>query len=325
MRSAVHDTFGNPAEVLKLRESPAPEPGPGEIRIRMGLSAIHNHDLLTVAGLYGYKPTLPAIAGSEAMGTVDALGAGVQGLVTGQRVAASGLRGAWADYFIASASSVVPLPDSIDDETAAQMIAMPLSALVLLEFLGVTEGQWVIQNAATGAVAKVLAMIAKSRGINVVNVVRRDEGIEELKALGIGNSVSSASTGWQDAVRAVTGGAPIVAAVDGVGGASAGQLMSLVGDGGTLVSFGAMSGKPLEISGADLVFKQSVVKGFWLAKIMTTATREDIGRWMSELVRLIASGEVRLQTGGVFPLDRIAEAAAASAEPGRTGKILLRP
>jgi len=325
MRSAVHDTFGNPAEVLKLRESPVPEPGPGEIRIRMGMSAIHNHDLLTVAGLYGYKPALPAIGGSEAMGTVDALGAGVQGLVPGQRVAASGLRGAWADYFIASAGSVVPLPDSIDDETAAQMIAMPLSALVLLEFLGVSEGQWVIQNAATGAVAKVLAMIAKSRGINVVNVVRRDVAIDELKALGIGNGVSSANAAWEDQVRAITAGAPIAVAVDGVGGASAGQLMSLVGDGGTLVSFGAMSGKPLEISGSDLVFKQSVVKGFWLAKIMKTATREDIGRWIGELVRLIASGQVKLQTGGVFPLDRIAEAAAASAEPGRTGKILLRP
>lgn len=325
MRSAIHDTFGNPADVLKLRESPVPQPGPGEVRIRMGLSAIHNHDLLTVAGLYGYKPELPAIGGSEAMGTVDALGPGVEGLKPGQRVAASGLRSAWAEYFIASAASVLPLPDSIDDETASQMIAMPLSALVLLEFLGVEEGQWVIQNAATGAVAKVLAMIGQNRGINVVNVVRRDAGIDELEALGIRNTVSSASAGWQDAVRAMTAGAPIAAAVDGVGGAPAGALMSLVGDGGTLVSFGAMSGKPLEISGGDLVFKQAVVKGFWLAKIMRTAKREDIGRWMSELVRLVASGEVRLQTGGVYPLDRIAEAAVASAEPGRAGKILLRP
>jgi NADPH2:quinone reductase len=325
MRSAVHDKFGNPAEVLKVSESPTPQPGPGEVRIRMGLSAIHNHDLLTVAGLYGYKPDLPAIGGSEATGIVDALGPGVEGLKTGQRVAASGLRGAWAEFFITSAASVVPLPDSISDETAAQMIAMPLSALVLLEFLGVEQGQWVIQNAATGAVAKVLAMIAQSRGINVVNVVRRDAGIEELKALGIGNAVSSASAGWEDAVRAITAGAPIAAAVDGVGGASAGALMSLVGEGGTLVSFGAMSGKPLEISGSDLVFKQAVVKGFWLAKIMQTAKREDIGRWMGELVRLIASGKVALQSGGIFPLERIAEAASASAQAGRAGKILLRP
>lgn len=325
MRSATHDSLGKPETVMKLTESPVPEPGPGEVRVRMGLAAIHNHDLLTVSGQYGHKPALPAIGGSEAMGTIDALGAGVQGLKIGQRIAASGLRGAWAEYFVTPAASVVPLPDAIDDETAAQMIAMPLSALVLLETLGVGQGQWVIQNAATGAVAKVLAMIGAYRGINVINVVRRDEGIEELRALGIGNAVSSTTAGWQDAVRAMTSGAPIVAAVDGVGGPSAGELMSLVGEGGILVSFGAMSGKPLEISGADLIFKQATVRGFWLSKIMRDAKPDDIGRWMSELVRLVATKTITLQTGAVYPLDRIAEAAAASAEPGRVGKILLRP
>jgi NADPH2:quinone reductase len=325
MLSVVHDSFGNPADVLNVRETAMPEPGPGEVRVRMGMATIHNHDLLTVAGHYGYKPELPAMAGSEAMGTVDAVGPGVDGLKAGQRVAASGLRGAWAEFFIAPAASVVPLPDSIKDETAAQMIAMPLSALVLLEFLAVGEGQWVIQNAATGAVAKVLAMIARSRGIHVVNVVRRDAGIDELTSLGIENVVSSAMSGWEGQVRAITSAAPIAAAIDGVGGASAGALMSLLGDSGTLVSFGAMSGKPLEISGGDLVFKQAVVKGFWLAKIMRTARREDIGRWMGELVELIATGKVSLQTGGIFPLQQIAEAATASAEPGRSGKILLRP
>ncbi|MBX9458812.1 MAG: zinc-binding dehydrogenase [Rhizobium sp.] len=325
MRSAIHATFGKPDHVLELAESPVPEPGPGEIRVRMGLAAIHNHDLITVAGLYGHKPALPAIGGSEAMGIVEKLGDGVEGLALGQRVAASGLSGAWAESFVASAASVVPLPDGIDDETAAQMIAMPLSALVLLDYVGIGEDQWLIQNAATGAVAKVLAMIAASRGINVVNVVRRNEGVEELKALGIGNTVSSATPGWQDAVRAMTSGAPIAAAVDGVGGPSAGELMSLLGEGATLVSFGAMSGKSLEISGGDLIFKQAVVKGFWLSKIMRTAKPQDISRWMSELVRLVASGAVKLQTGGIYPLDRIAEAAAASAAPGRSGKILLRP
>lgn len=101
--------------------------------------------------------------------------------------------------------------------------------------------------------------------------------------------------------------------------------MSLLGENGTLVSFGAMSGEPLRIAGGDLVFKQAVVKGFWLARIMQTARREDIGRWMSELVGLVATGAVKLQTGGIFPLDRIAEAAAAGTEAGRSGKILLRP
>lgn len=324
MRSAIHKSFGTPSEVLTLAESPVPQPGPGEVRIRMTLAAIHNHDLLTVAGTYGYKPDLPAIGGSEATGTVDALGDGVQGLKPGQRVAVSGVRGAWAEYFCAPAASAVPLPDAISDETAAQLLAMPLSALVLLEFLAAKPGQWVIQNAATGAVAKVLSMIAKTRGIHVVNLVRREESISELHDLGIGNVVSTDAAGWQDEVGKIVGTSSISFAIDGVGGKAAGELMALAGEGATLVSFGGMSGQPLEISAGDLIFKQAVVKGFWLAKIIKTTPREEIGRWIGELVRLVAEGRVTLQVGGIFDLADIAKAAEAGAASGRAGKILVR-
>ncbi|RDT29208.1 alcohol dehydrogenase, partial [Enterobacter roggenkampii] len=66
MRAALYSSFGDPADVLAVGETTLPEPGPGEVRIRTVLASIHNHDLLTVRGLYGYKPTLPAIGGSEA-------------------------------------------------------------------------------------------------------------------------------------------------------------------------------------------------------------------------------------------------------------------
>ena len=91
MRSAIHERFGDPAEVLAPGESPLPEPGKGEVRVRMRLAPIHNHDLFTIRGQYGWKPTLPAIGGSEGCGVVDAVGEGVEGFAKGQRVnAASG-------------------------------------------------------------------------------------------------------------------------------------------------------------------------------------------------------------------------------------------
>ena len=87
MRSAIHHTFGEPAEVLVPGDSPLPQPGPGQVRIKTILAPIHNHDLWTVRGQYGYKPDLPAIGGSEAVGLVDALGPEVTGVTIGQRVA----------------------------------------------------------------------------------------------------------------------------------------------------------------------------------------------------------------------------------------------
>lgn len=325
MRSAVHTAFGEPAEVLALTDSPVPQPGPGQVRIKTILSPIHNHDLWTVRGQYGYKPELPAIGGSEAVGTVEALGEGVEGVTLGQRVAVAGVHETWAEYFIASAKGLVPLPEEIADEAAAQLIAMPFSALTLLEFLEVKEGDWVLQNTANGAVGKTLAMLAKARGINVINLVRRDAGIEELTALGIGNVVSTASEGWQKQVRALAGDAPIRAAVDSIGGTASGDLLSLLGDDGLLVSFGTMTGEPMQISSGELIFKQAVVKGFWGAKVSAAMDPVERARLFGELLRLVLSGELMLPVQAVYGLDQVGDAVRASLAPGKVGKVLLRP
>ena len=207
MRCVVYNAFGIPAEVLHVEERPVPEAGPGEVRVRMVLSPIHNHDLWTIRGEYGVKPPLPAIGGTEALGVVDKLGEGVAKPAVGQRVTASSVAGAWAEYFVVNAAAVAPVPDAVGDEAACQLVAMPLSAMMALEELGVQPGQWMIQNAATGAVGKTLAMIAKARGIHVVNVVRRNEGVEELAGLGIDKALSTAEPGWEKRARALAGGA----------------------------------------------------------------------------------------------------------------------
>lgn len=323
MRSAIYSRYGNPADVLAVEERPLPEPGAGQVRIRMGMAAIHNHDLLTVGGQYGIKPALPAVAGTEAMGTIDAVGEGVLHLKAGQRVAASG-QGCWADYYLASAAGAVPLPASISDEAAAQLISMPLSALTLLDFIGAGKGDWVIQNAANGAVGKAFAMFARKRGIRVVNLVRRDAAVSELADLGIEDVVSTAQDGWKETVQAITGGAPIKAGVDGVGGSASGDLLSTLGENGLLVSFGLMSGQPMQLSASDMVFKQAVVKGFWLAKIAPTLPREKLTNLIGEIVQAVASGDVQLSVSEVFGLSDIAKAAAAAGEAGRNGKVLVR-
>lgn len=325
MRSAAHTVFGDPAEVLSLTDSPVPQPGPDQVRIRTILAPIHNHDLWTVRGNYGYKPELPAIGGSEAVGFIDALGDRVTGFQLGQRVAVASVHGSWAEYFLAPVAALVPVPDAIPDEAAAQLIAMPFSAVMLLEFLEVKSGDWVAQNTANGAVGKMLAMLAASRGVNVVNLVRRDAGVDELAALGIGNAVSTASDGWQDRVRAITGDAPIRAGVDSIGGAASGALLALLGEGGLLVSFGSMTGEPMQLSSGDLIFKQAVVKGFWASKIRSVIPAETRQRLFSELLQLVASGALKLPVEAVFGLDQISDAVRASQTPGRGGKVLLRP
>lgn len=324
MRSVVFGRFGEPSEVLGTAERPLPQPGPGEIRVRLVLSPIHNHDLWTIRGTYGVKPALPATGGTEALGIVDALGEGVSGPAVGRRVVITGIAGVWSDYFLAPAARAIPIPDSIDDETACQLIAMPVSALILLHDLEVKAGDWIAQNAANGAVGRLVARLAAKRGARVLSVVRHDAGLAELAAAGIGDAVSSEGEGWQERVQAITGGAPILRAVDSVGGAAANQLAELLAPGGRLVSFGAMSDRPLEISSGLLIFRRITVSGFWAA-VRTGELGPKLGEMIGELIGMAASGELRLPVDGVFPLDKAAEAAAASDRPGRGGKVVLKP
>ncbi|MTH78131.1 zinc-binding dehydrogenase [Paracoccus aestuariivivens] len=325
MRSAIHSAFGEPDQVLTPGESPLPEPAEGQVRIKTILSPIHNHDLVTVQGLYGYKPDLPAIGGTEAVGTIDAIGPGVEGVTLGQRIAVAAVHGTWAEYFLAPAASLVPLPDAIADEQAAQLIAMPFSALTLLEFLGLQEGDWIVQNAANGAVGKAVAMLGAARGINVVSIVRREATITEMAELGITNVVSTDTTGWQDRVRALTGGARVKAGVDSIGGKASGDLLSLLGDDSTLVSFGSLTGEPMILDAGQLIYKQAVVKGYWAAKVAAALGREGMGRLVAELMGLVIEGKVRLPVEGIFGFDQIQHAVTASLTPGKAGKVLLRP
>ncbi|OLP53068.1 alcohol dehydrogenase [Rhizobium rhizosphaerae] len=325
MRSAVHDRFGDPQDVLGLHESPQPVPGTGEVLVRMHLSPIHNHDLWTVRGSYGIKPPLPAIGGSEAVGVVEAVGPEADASLIGRRVAAAGLRGSWAEYFVAPARALVPLPDAISDEAGAQLIAMPFSALSLLEFLEVQPGDWIVQNTANGAVGKVLAMVAAARGIHTVNLVRRDEGVAELESLGIANAVSTAGESWKDKVRALTGEAGARAGVDSIGGKASGDIAELLGDNGLFVSFGSMTGEPMQISSGPVIFKQLTIKGFWGSKVSAAMAPEDRARLMGELIRLVVAGQIILPVDSVFPLEAIGDAVRASLAPGKGGKVLLRP
>jgi NADPH:quinone reductase-like Zn-dependent oxidoreductase len=323
MRALIHSTFGDPTEVLEVAERPLPEPGEGEVRVRTVLATIHNHDLWTIRGTYGFKPDLPAASGTEAVGIVDAVGEGVDTLKVGQRVS-GGTFGVWAEYFLAKAAGLIPVPDAISDETAAQLVSMPFSALALLDSLDLEPGDWMVQNTANGAVGKLVAQFAPARGINVLGLVRRDAGIDELSALGIHHIVSTESADWRARAAEVLDGAEPRAAVDSIGGKAAGELLSLLGEGGTLVSFGAMESGLLQISSGDLIFKQATVRGFWASTVSRTMDAATRDRLFRELLERVGSGDVPLPVEAVYPFEQARDAAAASAVPGRAGKILLR-
>ncbi len=325
MQSIIHRNFGEPVDVLESAEMPKPEPKAGEVRIKMILSPIHNHDVWTVRGNYGYKPTLPAIGGSEGVGVINALGEGVEQVSLGQRVAVAAVHGSWAEYFIAPAHGVVPLVDTIDDETAAQLIGMPISALMLLDFIDLQKDHWLIQNTANGAVGKTVAMIAQARGQKVIHLVRRSEAIAEMNALGIENVVATDQADWKQQVKAIHADQPLMAGVDSIGGKASGEMLALLSENSVLVSFGSMTGELIQISSGDLIFKQAVVKGFWASVVNKQLSKERKKALIVELLTLAAQKKLVLPVEGIFSFDQIKQAAAKATQGARQGKVLLKP
>ena len=325
MRAIIHRSFGEPADVLLVEEVPTPEPSPGEVLVRTVLATVHNHDLWTVRGTYGFKPELPARTGTEALGIVEALGEGVTGLAPGQRVVTGGTFGVWAEAFTAPAAALVPVPDGIPDEAAAQLISMPFSALSLVDSLGLGEGGLMVQNAANGAVGRLVAQFAAARGIGVIGLVRRAEGIAELAAQGIARVVATDHDRWREEVAALAGGTPISVGIDSVGGRASGEVLSLLAEGGTLVAFGAVGSPRMDLASGDVIFKQATVKGFWGNRVAAAMPADRRAALIGEVFRRVDSGEATLPVYRTFAFGAVRDAARANFDPGHIGKVLLRP
>src|SRR5436305_1511607 len=212
MKAIVFDRFGDPAEVLQVRDVPVPEPGRGQVRVRMTASPVNPSDLLVVRGQYGRLPRLPATPGFEGVGVVEAVGGGLLGrlrrLKPGKRVAVlNGTGGNWQEQVVVPVRQVVPVPADLPDEQVATFFVNPASALVMVRHvLRVPPGAWLLQTAAGSALGRMVIRLGRHYGFRTLNVVRRKEQAEELLRAGGDAAVSTNDESLEERVQAITGG-----------------------------------------------------------------------------------------------------------------------
>jgi NADPH:quinone reductase len=324
MRALRFESFGDPITTLQLQEIPAPDPGPGEVRLRMRMRPINPSDLLQVQGVYGRKAEVPATAGLEGLGVIEALGEGVVDFKVGQRVVPLGAQGTWADQLITPAGNLVAIPDGLSDEAAAQLIVNPLTAWIMaVEELQLGPGQWLLQTAAGSIVGRCLIQLAKLRGFKTLNLVRRPEQIMELLAMGGDAVVCTADESWPaQAARLLPKGAH--AAVDAVGGKIGGELIPLLRPGSTLLVYGALSMEPLQLPGGQLIFRVATVKGFWLTDWKMRTPKPERDRVLKDLIQAMLQDQITPPVEAIYPLEHFREAIAHANRPGRGGKVLLK-
>jgi len=326
MKRAQYQTRGPvPQDVIEAVDFELPPPAADEVRVRVLAAAINPSDVLTLTGQYGQLPPLPAIGGNEGVGCIDAVGSEVKGLSAGQTVLLPMGCGTWATHVQVTADQLVPLPEGADPRQLAMLAINPPTALLMLRtFIELQEGEWVIQNAANSAVGGYLIEIAKLRGLNTVNLVRRESARDDMVAHP-GDVLLVDGDDIHKRVAEATGKAKIRLGIDAIGGEATERLARCVAAGGTVVNYGMMSGEPCQISAASLVFRDVRLVGFWLARWFSRASRAEQAEVYGELTNLIAQGRLQARIAASYPVGDIKLAVAAAAASGRRGKILIEP
>lgn len=329
MKAIIFERFGDPKEVLQVREAPMPQPGRGEVRVRMKASPINPSDLMTVRGLYGRLPNLPATPGFEGVGVIDSVGAGwlakLRGLKPGRRVAvlnASG--GNWQEYVVLSARQVVPVPADIPDDQVASFFVNPATALVMTQrVLHVSRGSWLLQTAAGSALGRMVIRLGKHFDFRTINVVRRHALAAELKQLGADEVIA----GDQDIgarVKEITHGAMVPYAIDPVGGPGVVPLIQSLAPQGRLLVYGTLSGEPIPLDPRALMGGQKAIEGFWLSEWVKQQGAFRMLGLFRQIISLMRVGVLTSPIAASFRMDQLPQAIERVEQPGRDGKILLK-
>ena len=326
MRAVRFAEFGEPVDVLTTQTIPSPEPGEGEVLLRIRARPVNPSDLSMLRGRYGQLPPLPATPGLEGVGEVEAVGAGVDSVAAGQRVVPLGASpGTWAERMVVPAARLVPVPDGVSDDAAAQLVVNPLSAWVLLvDELDVQPGEWLLQNAAGSTLGRIVLQLARVRGFRTINVVRRAEQGDDLLALGADEVIATDRDDLGERVREITGGEGVAKAIDAVGGELAGRMAAALAPRGTLITYGRLSGEAVvPLDSRIQIFAGTTVRGFWLVRWFQEVPPAHVEQTIATVLGLMAEGVVDPPVEARYDLADVREAVAHSERPGRSGKVLL--
>jgi NADPH2:quinone reductase len=310
-------------DALTWQELPTPEPKPGEVRVAIRAASLNFPDLLTVRGLYQFKPPLPFVPGSEMSGVVDAVGDGVTHLKPGQAVAAMGSSGGFATHACVNAGATLPLPPGFDlHDGAAFAFTYGTSHHALLDRGALQPGETVLVLGAAGGVGTAAIQIAKAAGARVIAAASSDAKCSFCRTLGADATINYTTTPLRDALKALTEGRGPDIVYDPVGGDLAEPAFRSIAWRGRYVVVGFAQGSipslPLNLA---LLKGASLVGVFW-GEFVRREPKANAAA-MTQLARWYAEGKVKPAIDARLPMREIRAAYARMATRQVCGKVLL--
>lgn len=328
MKAVVIEEFGPPANA-RLTELPIPEPKEGELRIEVALAPVNFVDDLVFRGAYQFLPEHPFTPGKGPVGTVRAIGPGVEGFTHGDRVIAMAEHGGYAEHAIVLANNSYRLPEAVSFETAAVMsLAYDTAWVALFERGRLKAGETVLVLGATGAVGDAAIQLAKARGAKVIAGVSSQNREAKVRASGADGIVDLSQTNLRDSlreqVRAQTDshGADVV--LDMLGGDIFDAALRAVAWRGRMVVVGFAAGRIPQVKVNYLLVKNIEVSGIQVSDYRKRCP-DLMRKCFDEILGLAAAGRIKPSGHSIYPLVEFATALDDLVQRRARGRVVLKP
>jgi NADPH2:quinone reductase len=310
-------------EVLQLDEVPVGDPGPGQARVRHKAIGVNFVDVYQRSGLYPMQ--VPATAGNEGSGVVEAVGPGVTTVKPGDRVTYTGLPGSYCDVRLVPAERLVRLPEGVSEETAASMTLKGMTVQYLIHrTFAVKRGDMVLWHAAAGGVGLIAGQWLKAIGAVTIGTVGSEEKAALAKAHGWQHVINYSKENFVEKVKALTGGKGVPVVYDSVGKTTWEGSLDCLRPRGLMVSFGNASGPVPPVNLGILSTKGSLyVTRPTLATYI--ASRHELEETASSLFDVVKSGKVKIETTKRYKLADAAQAHRDLEGRKTTGSVVLVP
>lgn len=315
---------------LQVKEVPVPKPQSGQVLVRMEAAPCNPSDLLFLQNKYGVTKSLPAVPGWEGAGEVVLSGGGVIGYwVSGKRVACAvqaDRSGTWAEYCVVDAAACIPLNDTVTYEQGSCLIVNPLTAVGMVETVKSEGCKSFIQTAAAGQLGRMILQLAKNEGLDCIHIVRRQQQVDLLKSLGAEYVLNSSEEDFFQQLRETAEQLDARIALDAVGGALTGTVLSSMPKNSQILVYGALAEQASSgISPLDLIFKGKQVKGFWVTEWIRSQGKLGMLKVSSQVQELMTSGAIHTEIAQKVPLENVQEALLSYSREMTRGKVLIQP